>query len=416
MAVIVLILKIIGIVLLALLGLFLLVLGLLLFVPVRYRIHGRQEAGFDTASVKVCVTWLLHLVSWQFSYRAGEAESALRICGIRRRKKIPAADADEWDEEPDERTAEAYPGEDPGPEQAVELGFGEDPGPESAAGPGFGKDPGKESAAVGTDLREDAAEEQTVKPGTRESAAEERSVKPGTGDAAAEIQAVESECEEGARPGLGTRVAKKHTGNQTEKIDGESRISEKNSGSGIAGSEAGKAAGGSLPSVFGKIIAAIRSLLGRIFAWFRKIRALIQGIPGMLRRLRDAAARLRAKVADIRAMIADETNRTAVTMIFAELNYLLTHFRFRKIYADLSFSLGDPAATGQALGAVSILPFIYRYECDIYPDFASEEPYIRGECEIRGRARMLHVLRSLLRLIRRAEFRTFVKRIMNRRR
>ena len=71
-------LKMIGIVLLSLLGLFLVLLLVVLFVPVRYRIKGYYKDEF------VChgkITWLLHLVSVSIDYDK-EAVTAIRIFGI----------------------------------------------------------------------------------------------------------------------------------------------------------------------------------------------------------------------------------------------------------------------------------------------------------------------------------------------
>lgn len=69
-AVILTILKMIGIALLCILGLILLLIGLLLFVPVRYRITAQKDAEDElkAARVTVRVTWLLHLLNVCFAY------------------------------------------------------------------------------------------------------------------------------------------------------------------------------------------------------------------------------------------------------------------------------------------------------------------------------------------------------------
>lgn len=64
------ILKIIGIILLCILGLILLLAGVVLFVPVRYRLTAKKEAEeeLSDAHVTVRVTWLLHLLNVCFAY------------------------------------------------------------------------------------------------------------------------------------------------------------------------------------------------------------------------------------------------------------------------------------------------------------------------------------------------------------
>ncbi len=119
---------------------------------------------------------------------------------------------------------------------------------------------------------------------------------------------------------------------------------------------------------------------------------------------------LKKQLFDIKSILVDETNKTAVVSILTELKYLLGHFRFRAMDADLQFSMGDPAMTGQALGALSVMPFLYRYRVHVHPDFESEDAYVRGDFKICGRAHGIHVLSSFIRLWRKAEFRDLLRR------
>lgn len=75
------ILKIIGIVLGVLLALFLLLVGIILFVPVRYRVYASK---YDTIQVKARVSWLLRIVSLRFRYYSEEETYwyCLRIFGF----------------------------------------------------------------------------------------------------------------------------------------------------------------------------------------------------------------------------------------------------------------------------------------------------------------------------------------------
>lgn len=98
MSVVLLILKIIGIILLALLGVFLLVVSLVLFVPVRYQISGLLE---DEKTMRGRILWLFPILNWGFVYEKGQIQTKrLRICGIplKMKKKKKAM---EEEEEPD---------------------------------------------------------------------------------------------------------------------------------------------------------------------------------------------------------------------------------------------------------------------------------------------------------------------------
>ena len=74
------ILKVIGIILLAVVGLFVLCLLILLFVPVRYRISGRKEEQVLEGHVQV--TWLLHAVGLTADYSEKQLVINLKLFGF----------------------------------------------------------------------------------------------------------------------------------------------------------------------------------------------------------------------------------------------------------------------------------------------------------------------------------------------
>ena len=75
---------------------------------------------------------------------------------------------------------------------------------------------------------------------------------------------------------------------------------------------------------------------------------------------------------------------------------------------------GDPALTGQVLGGLCMLPFLYRYQVQVYPDFEAENTYVTGTFDIKGRARGLHIAVSAVRLLGKKEFRIWLKWLMHR--
>lgn len=72
-------LKIIGIIIASLLGIFLLLIGLILFVPVRYRAEG--EKG-EKQRFYFMGSWLFHILHISFRYEGGNPVIKLRIIGI----------------------------------------------------------------------------------------------------------------------------------------------------------------------------------------------------------------------------------------------------------------------------------------------------------------------------------------------
>ncbi|WP_461812059.1 DUF2953 domain-containing protein [Faecalimonas sp.] len=71
-------LKIIGILILVLLGLFFLLTGIILFVPVRYHIEAKGKGTVQSLEMKMRFSWLLHLLSGYVCYREKKIEWQVR--------------------------------------------------------------------------------------------------------------------------------------------------------------------------------------------------------------------------------------------------------------------------------------------------------------------------------------------------
>lgn len=147
---------------------------------------------------------------------------------------------------------------------------------------------------------------------------------------------------------------------------------------------------------------------------WERIRVFFAGLVRKLRQLRAGIKEALKKIKDVRTFLTDERHREVLPLIFTELKYLLTHFKFRRIRTDLTFSMGDPALTGQVLGGLCVLPFLYRYQVQVYPDFEAENTYVTGTFDIKGRARGLHIAVSAVRLLGKKEFRIWLKWLMHR--
>ena len=147
---------------------------------------------------------------------------------------------------------------------------------------------------------------------------------------------------------------------------------------------------------------------------WERIRAFFAGLVRKLRQLRAGIKEALKKIKDVRTFLTDERHREVLPLIFTELKYLLTHFKFRRIRTDLTFYMGDPALTGQVRGGLCVLPFLYRYQVQVYPDFEAENTYVTGTFDIKGRARGLHIAVSAVRLLGKKEFRIWLKWLMHR--
>lgn len=82
MAIFLSILKIIGIILLSVLGLIIALILMVLFVPIRYRLKGVMPESAEGTEVIAKVTYLLHIISVCFTYKDKKTELSVRILGI----------------------------------------------------------------------------------------------------------------------------------------------------------------------------------------------------------------------------------------------------------------------------------------------------------------------------------------------
>lgn len=211
--------------------------------------------------------------------------------------------------------------------------------------------------------------------------------------AEAELAATELGMEDNARPAKESGT----TGQVQEPDDLQCNSEQKKTGDDRE-NDSGKASNKNVLRKIKSLWQTIKELPGIISRQFRKIRRSLQNAKSFAERIQE--------------LFADELNQYAVKKIWAQCLYLLGHFRFRKMYTDLMFSLSDPAWTGQALGIFSMIPLFYQYEVHLYPDFESDKLYVQGDFEIKGRIRLVHLVVVTLRLMFDQKVRTFGKRMI----
>lgn len=286
MTVVLWILKIIGIILLCLLGLLFVLLTVVLFVPVRYRIQG--EVKEKETQIHIRASWLCHVISFLGDYVDGTFDYILKIFGVRKEFGGSDEETSSEVEEQDDETVET------------------------------------EISTKAEEIPRETAE--------------------GVAEAG-----------EAGKPGK-----------STERISG--KKSKK------------------------------RSFGSKISSKLKKIRETVK-------KIWDFIVHLPQKFDKIKEVVTDAGNKNALSLTWRELRYLLRHFKFRKIHTDLEFSAGDPALTGQILGGIVVIPAFYRYDMHIYPDFASDTFYVRGTFDIKGRIRLIHLLCSVIRLLKEKDVR-----------
>lgn len=310
MEVLLLILKIIGICLLALLGLFLFLILSIIFIPVRYRIRGRGETP-GIVETDAVFSWFLHIIHARVRYDGGGTKIRIRIFGIpislgkgkkkEKKRKGKKRKPDKTVVNTEENTAEVHDGE--------EI------------------DHTQESSAEA--FKEELTE--TV-----------------------QIPIIDE----------GKSLKEKKDAEASEKKYSKKRTVKKKF----------------------SIKEKIKDLKIKIFHW-------------------------KEQLGNIKSIILEETNRNAVGILFREFKFLMKHYMPRKVSGELMFGMEDPAATGQVLGIISMLPFWYRYKISVMPDFTAEHFYVKGTFDMKGRIRSIHLLVSGIRFIKNKDIRKLIKQI-----
>lgn len=98
-----------------------------------------------------------------------------------------------------------------------------------------------------------------------------------------------------------------------------------------------------------------------------------------------------------------------VEVLIPKLQIFLIRIRPRRLQGRLEFGMEDPAVTGQILGALSVIPFLFLTDLEIIPDFETEESYLRGNFYMKGRVFGIHLLIFGIQIWKNPQIRKWVK-------
>ena len=329
------ILRIIGIVLLVLLGILLLVILLLMFVPLRYRLHAKKEGERFEADGRM--TWLLHLLRADVTYRDGEGTAVIRLCSFRFRTFcFPGNGAKE------------------GPDAAGEA--------DAAAGDGT---PPHDDTTVNTVDTGKADRRKTVEAG----------VTSGTGTPPADdTGGTGNSAPAGALPESGADDVLQIGRKDSSQEENASRVKERNP-------DAAPRKG---------VIGRLGDLAVRIFDL---VLDLILQIPALPAEVHDRIERIqetiRIRTGDLSRRIDPYLSIEAEHMFWKSLRYmkyLIRGYAPRKITGYIRFGTGAPDLTGTLTGLIYVLLPESGTEYEVDPDFY--DTVFETETDARGHIRM----------------------------
>lgn len=141
-----------------------------------------------------------------------------------------------------------------------------------------------------------------------------------------------------------------------------------------------------------------------------KIKEIIEKVKCTFHNICDTIKNIKSEYDFYKGLWDRPEGKAAVKNVFSQIWYLLKKIKPSKIEGDVVFGTGDPASTGQAIGAIAALYGFLPEKLHITPDF--EEKKYEGNIHVKGKLRLIHVIIIAVKLISDRNFRYVVKKVL----
>ena len=141
-----------------------------------------------------------------------------------------------------------------------------------------------------------------------------------------------------------------------------------------------------------------------------KIKAIIEKVKCTFQNICDTIKKIKTEYDFYKGLWDRPEGKAAVKKVFGQLWYLLKKVKPSKIEGDIVFGTGDPATTGQAIGAIAAVYGFFPEKLHITPDF--EDQRYEGNLHVKGKLRLIHVVIIVVKLIADRNFRYVVKKVL----
>lgn len=126
------------------------------------------------------------------------------------------------------------------------------------------------------------------------------------------------------------------------------------------------------------------------------------------RQIKDIAGGIAEKATGAIGVIRFMREHQILGIIWPKLQIFLIRIRPRQLRGQIQFGFSDPATTGQVLGGIAMIPFLYQTEIVIRPDFESEKAYVSGNIYTKGRMHLIHFIILIVKLLLDKNIRSFL--------
>lgn len=334
------ILKLIGWILLVILGLLILVLAAVLFTPLRYEAEADCPGTLSGLEAGVSFRFFFRLVSGSFRYQNKKFSWTARAAWIRLGDQADAKEAGEETEEALSDLAKAG-------EEELERIAEE---PEGAAG---------EAPGAAAEEPEEAAGENSEAAAENPEGAEVRNPEPAAEEKKKAIES-ESEAEDSEK---GSQGAEKNADAGKGRTGGAEKAGKPEEEYRTQNAEPDK-----------------KPLSDKIAAFLKKIKYTFD-------RMCDKIKILLEKKEILEEFLASDVHQSAFGKCLSELKKMLLRLRPRHIEGKFRFGFEDPSLTGKVLAGLSLLFPYWGEHIRCFPDF--EEKVLEGRLSVSGSLRLL---------------------------
>lgn len=142
-----------------------------------------------------------------------------------------------------------------------------------------------------------------------------------------------------------------------------------------------------------------------------KIKKFTEKVKCTFRKICGTIKHIRSEIEFYKALWDRPEGKAALTNVFSQLWYLLKKIKPYRLEGEIVFGTGDPASTGQILGAIAAVYGVIPKKLTITPDF--EEQRYEGRIYAKGRFRLIHLLIIAGRLLIDKNFRYVAKQLLD---
>ena len=367
-----LILKITGIIIAAILGILVLLICVVLFVAGRYEIAASCDGKLSEIRATAKLTWFVNLVRLYVCYEKSKMTWSFRIAWKNRQsgqedKKNVEEEVETYGEKISQKCDEEA-------EQCSERNSDDAGACEAVEETETGACQDMEAAK--TDTGEDVEETETRADQDMEETetGADQNVEETETDACEAVEETETDaCQDVEETETGACQGVEETEASTDE-----------------GMEEGK-------QIWKRIVGIWQKIVRNITALYRKITGIPGKIEDMLRGISGRLGKLSQKKKKIVDFVSDDVHKTAFLKVRDESLYLLGKLKPRKIRTKIHYGFEDPYLTGKVLAGISMIyPFLGR-DVHVDPDF--EKQIFEGDLKITGRIRVSYFVRLLWKLI-----------------